>query len=264
MLYRRKVRPDINLNIMPTEKINVLIVEDEAITALDLSEGLRQCGYDIAGVADNAGAAKALFEEKDVDIVLMDIQLKGEKDGVDTVMELMKTRKRPVIYLTAFTDAATVERVKRTYPAAFLTKPYHVDNVRIAIELALHNFAAGKEPDQPVRQADREPLLRLNDSLFVKMNYRFVKLPLSSICYVEADNNHAHLVTSDKKYVVRLSLSQVLESIRWERLIRIHRSYAVNIDAVSSFTEQEVTVNKDILPVGRQYKEAFWRQFGTQ
>jgi DNA-binding LytR/AlgR family response regulator len=248
---------------MSTEKINVLIVEDEAITALDLSEGLRQCGYAIAGVADNARMAKTLFEETEVDIVLMDIQLKGERDGVDAVMELMKVRKRPVIYLTAFTDAATVERVKRTYPAAFLIKPFHVDNVRIAIEVALHNFATGREPDQPVRQADREPLLRLNDSLFVKMNYRFVKLPLSSICYVAADNNHVHLITSEKKYVIRLSLNQVLDSIRWERLVRIHRSYAVNIDAVSSFTEQDVTVNKDTLPVGRQYKEAFWRQFGT-
>jgi len=233
---------------MLTEKVNVLIVEDEAITALDLSEGLQQCGYAIAGIAGDARAAKSLFEEKEVDIVLMDIQLKGEKDGVDTVMELMKMRKRPVIYLTAFTDAATVDRVKNTYPGAFLTKPYHVDNVRIAIELALHNFAAGKapEPDQPVRPADREPLLRLNDSLFVKMNYRFVKLPLSSICYVVADNNHVQLITSEKKYVLRLSLNQVLDSIGWERLIRIHRSYAVNIDAVSSFTEQEVTVNKDI------------------
>jgi DNA-binding LytR/AlgR family response regulator len=244
--------------------VNVLIVEDEAIAALDLSEGLRQCGYAIAGVADNARTAKALYEEKEVDIVLMDIRLKGEKDGVDTVIELMKSRKRPVIYLTAFTDAATVERVKNTYPAAFLTKPYNVDNVRIAIELALHNFVAGKEPDQPVRQADREPLLRLNDNLFVKMNYRFVKLPLSSICYIAADNNHAHLVTSEKKYVVRLSLTQVLESIRWERLVRIHRSFAVNIDAVSSFTEQDVTVNKEILPVGRQYKDEFWRQFSTR
>jgi len=250
-------------NTPSSEKMNVLIVEDEAITALDLSEGLQQWGYAIAGVADNARTAKILYEEKEADIVLMDIRLKGEKDGVDTVMELMKIRKSPVIYLTAFTDAATVERVKNTYPAAFLTKPYNVDNVRIAIELALHNFAAGKAPDQPVRQTDREPLLRLNDSLFVKMNYRFVKLPLSSLCYIETDNNHVHLVTSEKKYVVRLSLNQVLDSIQWEKLIRIHRSFAVNIDAVSSFTEQEVTVNKDILPVGRQYKDAFWRQFGT-
>jgi len=254
--------PDMNQS-QSFEKVNVLIVEDEAITALDLSEGLQQCGYAIAGVADNASAAKALFEEKEVDIVLMDIQLKGEKDGVDTVIELMKSRKRPVIYLTAFTDAATVERVKNTYPAAFLIKPYSVDNVRIAIELALHNFVAGKPPDQPVRPAERAPLLRLNDNLFVKMNYRFVKLPLSSICFIEADNNYVHLVTSEKKYVVRLSLNQVLDSIRWERLFRIHRSFAVNIDAVSSFTEQEVTVNKEVLPVGRQYKEAFWRQFGT-
>src|SRR5882762_7734414 len=99
---------------MPTEKVNILIVEDESIVALDLSEGLLRGGYAIAGIADNAQSAKAVFEKEEVDVVLMDINLKGTKDGIDTVMELMAIRQTPVIYLTAYTDAATVERVKKT------------------------------------------------------------------------------------------------------------------------------------------------------
>jgi DNA-binding LytR/AlgR family response regulator len=247
---------------MSSEKVNILIVEDEGIVALDLSEGLQMCGYAIAGIADDTRTAKALFETQDVDIVLMDIQLKGGKDGIDTVTDLMKIRQTPVIYLTAFTDAATVERVKKTYPAAFLTKPYNISNVQVAIELALHNFTAARTPDQTLPEADKEILFQWNDNLFVKMNYRFVKLPVASILYISAENNYIHLVTAERKFVLRLSLNQLMEKVRWDKLARIHRSYAVNLDAISSFTEQEVTVDKEVLPIGRQYKEAFRQQLG--
>jgi DNA-binding LytR/AlgR family response regulator len=256
---------------MPIENIKVLIVEDESIVALDLSMGLKKAGCTIAGIADNARSAQTLFETEAVDIVLMDIHLKGEKDGIYTVIDLMKIRRVPVIYLTAYTDAATVQRVKNTYPAAFLTKPYTLANVHIAIELALHNFMeistaqeekgpAGEDGPKP-EAADRESILHWNDSLFVKINYRFVKLALSSILYLSAENNYTHLVTAERKYALRISLGQLMEKVRWNRLIRIHRSYAVNIDAIRSFTDQEVTVDKEVLPVGRQYKEAFLQQF---
>ncbi|HWK06773.1 MAG TPA: LytTR family transcriptional regulator DNA-binding domain-containing protein [Puia sp.] len=263
---------------MSTEKVNILIVEDESIVALDLSEGLKRGGYTIAGMANNAQAAKTLFEKGETDIVLMDIHLKGEKDGIDTVVDLMKIKQTPVIYLTAYMDAATVERVKKTYPAAFLSKPYNIQNVQIAIELALNNLVAGRNPDTKTggkpestgiaekgnkgEGADREAVLQWNDSLFVKTNCRFVKIPLSSLLYVSAENNYIHLVTSERKYVLRLSLNQFMEKVCWNRLVRIHRSHLVNTDAIQSFAEQEVTVGKEILPVGKQYKEAFWQQFG--
>src|SRR5687767_4898608 len=116
------------------EAIQIMIVEDEAIVAMDLAAGLENDGYRIAGIADNYAEALQLFSDNSVDIVLMDINIYGDKDGVDTAVELMKIKQVPLIYLTAFTDAATVERVKHTHPSAFLTKPYNMDNVRIAID----------------------------------------------------------------------------------------------------------------------------------
>src|SRR5882757_2149283 len=126
---------------MPTEKINILIVEDEAIVALDLSNGLEMDGYEIAGIADNSEEALQLFGSHDIDIVLMDVNIIGSKDGIDTAAEILKQKQVPLIYLTAFTDAATIERAKQTHPSAYLAKPYNITNVRIAIELALSNFA---------------------------------------------------------------------------------------------------------------------------
>jgi two-component system, response regulator PdtaR len=261
---------------MAAEKINILIVEDESIVAMDLSAGLMHNGYHVAGIADNSVDARDLFEQNEVDIVLMDINLIGDKDGVDTVVDLMKIKQRPVIYLTAFTDNATVERVKKTYPAAFLTKPYSIANVRIAIDLALNSFANLKEEQQsgkviPLQpnpggeaknvSTDKETILQIQDCIFIKQNYQFVKIRLSDIQYVESDNNYVRIITASNLFALRLSLNQLLEKIIFLQLVRIHRSYAVNIHAIKSFTEQDVLVGDKELPIGKNYKESFLKRF---
>ncbi len=259
---------------MGAEKIKVLIVEDESIVALDLAAGLEKDGYEVAGIADNAAEAQQLFAEQEIDIVLMDVHIIGDKDGIDTATELLKLRPVPVIYLTAFTDSSTIERAKNTHPAAFLAKPYSLTNVRIAIELALNNFAvardqsvgkvvpmekkaSGQSPDLP----DRDTILQMNDHIFVKNNYAFVKIRLADILYTEADNNYVQIVTQDKKLLLRISMSTLLEKVNYQPLVRIHRSYAVNINSIQSFTDQEVMVDKTPLPIGRSYKEEFLRNF---
>ena len=260
---------------MPTEKINILIVEDEAIVALDLASGLERDGYGVAGIADNAEEALQLFAHNDIDIVLMDVNIIGNKDGIDTAAELLKQKQVPLIYLTAFTDPGTIERAKQTHPAAFLAKPYHQTNVRIAIELAISNFAVARQQQATgkvisleknagrtsAESAEKEAVLQLNDCIFVKSNYAFVKIRLADILYIEAENNYVQLVTAEKKLLLRLALSQLLEKIHFKPLVRIHRSFAVNMNAIQSFTDQEILVNKTPLPIGRSYKEDFLKNF---
>lgn len=259
---------------MPTEKINILVVEDEALVAMDLAEGLERDGYAVAGIADCAEEAIQIFRQESIDIVLMDVHLTGHKDGIETAAELMRIRQVPLIYLTAFTDAGTIDRAKDTLPSAYLAKPYHLTNVRIAIELAVSNFAVARQPGGgkvvPLEKnglrgtgdpADKEAILQMNDCIFVKNNYSFVKIPLSDILYVEAENNYVQLATADKKLLLRLSLSLLLERIHYKPLVRIHRSFAVNMNAIQSFTDQEVMVHKTSLPIGRSYKEEFLKNF---
>jgi Response regulator of the LytR/AlgR family len=259
---------------MAAEKINVLIVEDESIVAMDLASGLEQDGYQVAGIADNAEEAQQLFSENEVDIVLMDVNIIGNKDGIETATELLKKKQVPIIYLTAFTDAATINRIKKTHPAAFLSKPYSLTNVRIAIELAINNFAVNRRQQEtgmiiPIdnnaprtsASSEKETILRMNDHIFVKHNYVFVKIKLSELLYIEAENNYVSLVTTEKKFLVRLSLGQLLEKIKYQPLVRIHRSFAVNINAIQSFNDQEVEINNLQIPIGRNYKEEFLRHF---
>jgi DNA-binding LytR/AlgR family response regulator len=269
-----KLRKQFEYIVMAEEKVNILIVEDESIVALDLANGLERDGYNIAGIADNAEEAQQIFNEKDIDIILMDVNIIGDKDGIETATEILKQKAVPIIYLTAFTDAVTIDRIKQTHPAAFLSKPYNLTNVRIAIDLAVNNFAVSreqqptgkiipldKETNRNTASPEREMILRMNDHIFVKNNYAFVKLKLNELLYIEADNNYTSIITTDKKFLLRLSLNQLLEKINYKALVRIHRSYAVNINAIQSFNEQEIEINQQHLPIGRNYKEEFLKHF---
>ena len=257
---------------MVEDKIHILIVEDEAIVAMDLAASLTKEGYIIVGIADNAEDAEELFATGEADILLVDINIVGSTDGISLVEKLNHIREVPVIYLTALSDAETLERMKRTRPAAYITKPYSIQNVHIAIELALSNFAmlhnssntvAKTVAMHPVKEndAEKQQILQLKDYVFIKQNYRFVKVTLADIMYAEADNNYIHLVTAEKKYTVRMSLQQLEDKINYEHFIRIHRSYIVNINAISNFTDVELQAGKFTLPIGRNYKDAFIKQF---
>jgi DNA-binding LytR/AlgR family response regulator len=261
---------------MNSQKVNVLIVEDESIVAMDLAAGLERDGYHVVGMADNTSEAIDIFSKHEVDIVLMDVQIIGETDGIDTAAALLKIKYVPIIFLTAFTDQKTVDRVKNICPAAFLSKPYSIANVRISIDLALSNFAIANKPqtggklvsikgqDVESLPKEKDTILQLHDHLFVKQHYRFVKLKIDDILYIESLNNYISIVTTSQKFSIRMQLSELLEKLIIKNIVRIHRSYAVNILAIQSFNDQEVIVGKTELPIGKMYKEDFWQQFNMR
>ena len=265
------------VSLKEPELIKVLVIEADSILSQGLSAGLQQYGYTIAGIAGQAEEAVRLFKENDADIILVNIHLPGDKDGIDTVLELMKIKRVPVIYLMAVADAVTIGRIKQTYPVAFLIKPYNSSNISIAIEMAMHNFIACGQQDlvtevnPPVLTVakmnghdvvDKEVILRQGNYIFVKRNFRFVKISLSEILYLEADGNYVRVVTKDKKFTVRLSLMQVIQKINYSRFARINRSSVVNVDAIQSFNKEQVEIAHYEIPIGKIYKESFFRQLG--
>jgi len=108
---------------------------------------------------------------------------------------------------------------------------------------------------------DQESILRLADCIFVKRNFRFVKIRLDEILYLEAAGNYVHIVTGDKKFTVRLSLIQAIEKIHYPKLVRINRSAVVNVDAIQSFNKEQVTVGKHEISISKNHRGAFFRQF---
>lgn len=248
-----------------TDRIQILVVEDEPILAMDLSDSLEEEGYCVVGVANNGPKSLDLFKNNPVDLVLCDIMIKGDWDGIETVRQLTAERPVPIIYLTSLNDRDTLERAKQTYPAAYLNKPYNLSSLRTAIELAIHNASLrNPTPASVLAERDgagRETLLQFNNYLYIKQSYQFVRIDLNDLLYLEADNTYTKLVTPVRKYILRLSLSSILDRIHQPYLVRIHRSYAINVNTVESFNEAEVSIGSQLLPLSRSYKDDFMRHF---
>jgi CheY-like chemotaxis protein len=119
-------------------KHRILIVEDEEAIATYLQKTLNSHGYDAFATADSAETALARAAEKRPDIVLMDIHIRGEKDGIQTAAALREKYGVPVVFLTAFSDEVTVERAKETAPHGYVLKPVKSAELRQAVETALH------------------------------------------------------------------------------------------------------------------------------
>ncbi len=119
-------------------RINVLIVEDEQLTAFDLKERLESMGFGVTGITDNGDEAITIVREKKPDLVLMDIVISGDKDGIETANQLCELYQIPVIFLTAFADEATMQRAKKTEPFAYLVKPYNEWELKFIIEVAIY------------------------------------------------------------------------------------------------------------------------------
>lgn len=118
----------------------ILVVEDEAIEALDIQQRLERMGYQVSGVAHSGEEGLRKAEELSPDLVLMDIMLPGKLDGVMTAERIRSRLDIPVIYLTAYADENTLQRAKITEPYAYLVKPFQERELHIAIEIALYKY----------------------------------------------------------------------------------------------------------------------------
>ena len=117
-------------------RTRILVVEDEAVVSEDLQQRLEALGFEVAGAADTAYDAIRLATSERPDVALMDIMLHGRPEGIDAAEHLRSKLGVPVIYLTAHSDSATLQRAKLTDPAGYLVKPFDDEQLRVAIELA--------------------------------------------------------------------------------------------------------------------------------
>ncbi|RYX81215.1 EAL domain-containing protein [bacterium] len=133
--------PASSLSFIP-ETPRVFVVEDEMIISKDIQRTLISLGYEVAGHAVSGQSAIERARESKPDIVLMDIHIKGDRDGIETASIISEELKVPIVYLTAFADAATIDRAKQTMPYGYLLKPFEERELQTTIEMALYKHRA--------------------------------------------------------------------------------------------------------------------------
>ena len=129
---------------------NIMIVEDESIIALDIKTSLLRLGYDVSGVAASGDIALRKIAEKQPDLILMDIHLKGEMSGIEVSERVKSDFQIPVLYLTANADNSTFQKAKHTDPYGYILKPFGEKELGIAIEIALHKH----QQEQVIRSSE--------------------------------------------------------------------------------------------------------------
>ena len=156
----------------------ILIVEDENIVALDMRMRLESMGYQVLDVVDTAALALQRAAELSPELVLMDIKLKGDQDGIEAAVQLRKSHEMPVIFVTAFTDERTLDRAKRASPYGYIVKPFHERELRIAIELAIYKY----QYELSIRRAKdiAEEANRIKSDFLANMSHE-LKTPLNSV-----------------------------------------------------------------------------------
>lgn len=120
----------------------ILIVEDEAITAMDLVAELRQLGYDVCGTEDTADGAVAAVEREKPGLVLMDVRLGGHGDGIEAAQHISARHDTAVVFLTAHSDEETLARALGVSPYGYIVKPFRARELKVAVELALSKHVA--------------------------------------------------------------------------------------------------------------------------
>ena len=207
----------------------ILIVEDENIVALDMKMRLESLGYRVMGVVDSGAAALEFLSSSVPDLILMDIKLKGNVDGIETARAVRERLNVPIIFVTAFTDEQTLERAKLASPYGYIVKPFHERELRIAIELALYKFQyelsmlRSKELAEEANRVKGEFLANISHEL---------KTPLNSVIGF-----------------TQLSLDKVVDDEQRDYLstvLRSARSLVTLIDSILDFSRLE---NGKLAPV---------------
>ena len=233
-----------------TNPIKILVVEDEMLIAAKISMQLTNLGYEVTGIVPRGEEAIMHAQQNPPDIVLLDINLKGTLDGIETAQEMQKSGELPVIYLTASADESTFNRAKSTKPYAFISKPFKQLDLQRALELTVErilqeNHAIKSEPS----------ILKLEDRIFVRHNEVMVKISIEDIYYLEADRNYCQVYTKGNNYLLVNTLKNMEDKLPSEQFQRIHRSYIVNVKHINEIAQNHITVEKTILPLSKELRK---------
>ncbi len=244
-------------------KINVIVVEDESIVSRDIQNSLKKIGYNVVGAAATGDAAIELIDELKPDIILMDIMLKGDKNGITVAEYVKENHNIPIVFLTAYADSATFSKAKVTDPYGYIIKPFKDIDLQTAIEMALFKYKKSIET-----QKERDMFYRLVESketsniLFIKANSKLNKVYTKDIIYVEALKDYVIINTNHGRYTIHSTMKDLIAKLPQLEFVRVHRSFIVRIDKISSIDFPNLLLDheKKVIPIGGSYRDELYER----
>lgn len=213
--------------------MKAIIIEDNLLVADNLKTVLRRHKVEVSDIYDNAEEAIEKFNNA-ADLYFIDIRLNGKKTGIE-VAKFLTQEKVPFVFVTANNEISTVKSAAQTNPFGYVTKPYKESDIVALLEM-----------------------FKLNNSkvIEVKTNFGKKRIKLVDVLYFQADGSYTKTVLLNDTFKERATLSEV-ESRHGALFTRVHRSYLVNKHKIEHYNSNELYINGEAIPIGRNYKESY-------
>lgn len=233
--------------------MTAIIVEDEPIIAADLQNQLAKADINVLRIFEDGKSTLEFLKLEVPDVIIMDIQLQGDMDGIEVAENVNRLFQIPIIFLTSNTDKATFQKAKSIMPNAFLSKPFRIKDILNAIELAVDTPKAEESSDEGIEYLD--------DRVFIKQKDALEKVLFEDILYVEAEGAYTKLYTRDKQYWLTQTLKKTEENLKFKGWVKVHRSYMANLKNVDRISDNHLYIGKSKVPISKSRRENILGQF---
>lgn len=219
--------------------MKLLILEDDPL----IGEDLKQIAEDQPGIhaqlVTDQNAFMSLFKQDEIDAALLDIRIENEELGIECA-ELLSEAQKPFCFITSYSDRDILKRAIGTQPTGYLLKPF---TTREVIE----------ELNKLQSHVNQKSIVFLSFGKHVPINR-------SEIMYLMSENVYVNIFSSGKKTVFRGKMEEVISKVNIPNLIRVHRSYAVNLKYVQSLSDKIILFDGTEIPVSRKYRSSVVEQ----
>jgi len=242
----------------------ILIVEDDISIAENIQEILELLGYVNIDIANSANQCIKVIKKNRPDLIFMDIKLKGDKDGIELGEIVKQMVDAPLVYVTSYSDPSIIERAKRINPAGFIVKPFNTNDIHAIVEIVLYNKRTKPTTEAATIKTSVDSTFLVTDSVFIKADNAFEKVPYEELYYVEANGNMVTIYTRNRDYSIRKSMKEIEEILPSQLFLRVQKSFIVNLGQIESFNTKEIFLKGGAtVQVGRQYYNSFLSKLNT-
>lgn len=242
-------------------EINILVLDTDPLHAAGMKDQLITLGYNLVDVVDNATDAVAALYASDPDLAIIEIGMREKANGFELARKIMEesSNAKPIIFISDDKSDHIFELAKKYKPCAYFIKPFDKYLIKYAIELAVN-----KPPDIGKNSVEKniDKGIINSDNLFIRKTKKIVKVPLTEIQYIEVESKYSTLHTNMGKFLIRISLVELMEKLPQNTFIRVHRNYIVNLNYIVEFDYDECTVHlkSGSIAMGRSFKSSIEEQ----
>jgi two-component system, LytTR family, response regulator LytT len=234
------------------QAIEVLIIEDDPISAESMELSLSEFGFKITGVAHSIETTLMLLNREQFDIALVDIDLNGSTSGIEIGRMLTKLYQIPFIFITGLSDNNIIEEAIKAKPAAYLQKPASPATLFACIQTAIQNFNTSKEATMAVNKN--------TDFFFVKTRNKLKRINWQDVVLLTSADNYTIISVIDKsEYYIRSSLSMTIKfqipQLFQKNFLQANRSEVVQMNYITEVVDDEIYTPIKKLVITKSYQK---------